>query len=417
MKEYRLNELLPLNEIEIAENCDIVFKYQLKRGFYAQKGDAIGKIAKRECIGKHFDIQLKETDYQLIAPETAVYDFTVLIGVFGPIYGIPYKTIIDDDIVFCKSYKDFQEEAVDIIKNYCQYVISNDIYNTGKVIVWNHYIPNLRPGTQSGGEFVMRDAFQLRFFPVDKMPDLNGVLPLREISNAPFVRLDNAKEQFVFQYHKKNFSTHKFVKGDSFHFVFENNRHLEYKIKKAAAIANDSDYRQVKFAMLPQDIQLFASENLIGIRCEFQNGDAPLELKKMNDLASLTFKLYFQEYIKALGECGVQIDSDVYDEENQRDNPKGTASLKDSSCFVYLMKDETNGYHKIGISNKPEYRERTLQSEKPTIALLCAKEFPTRIIAEAIEFALHKTFEDKRLRGEWFALDEKDVLNVIKTLS
>ena len=169
--------------------------------------------------------------------------------------------------------------------------------------------------------------------------------------------------------------------------------------------------------MLPQDIQLFASENLIGIRCEFQNGDAPLELKKMNDLASLTFKLYFQEYIKALGECGVQIDSDVYDEENQRDNPKGTASLKDSSCFVYLMKDETNGYHKIGISNKPEYRERTLQSEKPTIALLCAKEFPTRIIAEAIESALHKTFEDKRLRGEWFALDEKDVLNVIKTLS
>jgi hypothetical protein len=81
------------------------------------------------------------------------------------------------------------------------------------------------------------------------------------------------------------------------------------------------------------------------------------------------------------------------------------------------MKDETNGYHKIGISNKPEYRERTLQSEKPTIALLCAKEFPTRIIAEAIESALHKTFEDKRLRGEWFALDEKDVLNVIKTLS
>ena len=35
----------------------------------------------------------------------------------------------------------------------------------------------------------------------------------------------------------------------------------------------------------------------------------------------------------------------------------------------------------------------------------------------AIESALHKAFEDKRLRGEWFALDEKDVLNVIKTLS
>ena len=157
MKEYRLKELLPLNEIEIAEDCDIVFSYQLKRGFYAQKGDAIGKIAKREYIGKNFDIQLKETEYQLIAPDTAVYDFTVLIGVFGPIWGIPYKTIIDDDFVFCKSYKDFQEEAVDIIKNYCQYVISDDIFNTGKVIVWNHYIPTLRPGTKSGGEFVKRE--------------------------------------------------------------------------------------------------------------------------------------------------------------------------------------------------------------------------------------------------------------------
>ena len=412
MKEYRLKELLPLNEIEIAEDCDIVFRYQLKRGFYAQKGDAIGKIAKYEHIGKHFfDRKLKETEYQLIAPETAVYDFTKLIGVVHPIHGISYKKIIDDDIVFCKSYNDFLEEAEDLIKNYCNYVISDDLFNNGKVIIWNHYIPNLIGG------FVKRDAFQLRFFPVDKMPDLNGVFPHIELNNAPFVRLDNAKEQFVFQYHKKNFSMHKFVKGDSFHFVFENNRHLEYKIKKAAAIAEDADFRQVTFAMLPQDIQLFASENLIGIRCEFLNGDAPLELKKMNDLASLTFKLYFQEYIKALGECGVQIDSDVYDDENQRDNQKDTASLKDSLCFVYLMKDETNGYHKIGISNKPEYRERTLQSEKPTIVLLCAKEFPTRIIAEAIESALHKAFEGKRLRGEWFALDEKDVLDITRTLS
>ena len=81
-----------------------------------------------------------------------------------------------------------------------------------------------------------------------------------------------------------------------------------------------------------------------------------------------------------------------------------------------LYRDETNGYHKIGISNKPEYRERTLQSEKPTIALLCAKEFPTRIIAEAIESALHKAFEDKRLRGEWFDLSDKDVMEITMTL-
>jgi hypothetical protein len=29
-------------------------------------------------------------------------------------------------------------------------------------------------------------------------------------------------------------------------------------------------------------------------------------------------------------------------------------------CYVYLMKDVSNNYYKIGISKTPEYRERTL---------------------------------------------------------
>jgi len=404
MKEYRLKELLSFSDIEYTSDCYAEFEFpnaiQLRRGLFAYKGDVIGKI-EITVLSRWSSKSLGVC--QLIAPDTAVYDFTVLIGIISPPMPVLFKKLIDENAVFCRSYEDLQENAEDIIKRYCNYTISDDVFNGDKKILWNYSFPS------SGGmSFIKRNAFQLRFFPDNREP---------RFKLFPFVRLDNAKEQFVFQYDKKEFSTHKFVKGDSFHFVFENNRHLEYKIKKAAAIANDSDYRQVTFAMLPQDIQLFASENLIGIRCEFQNGDAPLELKKMNDLASLTFKLYFQEYIKALGECGVQIDSDVYDEENQRDNPKGTASLKDSSCFVYLMKDETNGYHKIGISNKPEYRERTLQSEKPTIALLCAKEFPTRIIAEAIEAALHKAFCEKRIRGEWFDLSDKDVMEITMTLS
>ena len=404
MKEYRLKELLSYSDIEFTNDCYAEFEFpnviQLRRGLFAHKGDVIGKI-EITVLSRWSSKSLGVC--QLIAPDTAVYDFTVVIGIISPPMPVLFKKLIDENAVFCRSYEDLQENAEDIIKRYCNYTISDDVFNGDKKILWNYSFPS------SGGlSFIKRNAFQLRFFPDNREP---------RFKLFPFVRLDNAKEQFVFQYDKKEFSTHKFVKGDSYHFVFENNRHLEYKIKKAAAIAEDADFRQVTFAMLPQDIQLFASENLIGIRCEFLNGDAPLELKKMNDLASLTFKLYFQEYIKALGECGVQIDSDVYDEENQRDNQKETASLKDSSCFVYLMKDETNGYHKIGISNKPEYRERTLQSEKPTIVLLCAKEFPTRIIAEAIESALHKAFEGKRLRGEWFALDEKDVLDITRTLS
>lgn len=92
-------------------------------------------------------------------------------------------------------------------------------------------------------------------------------------------------------------------------------------------------------------------------------------------------------------------------------------SPKEEACSVYLMVDTTNGFHKIGISNKPKYREKTLQSEKPTIELICAKQFPSRTIAEAFESALHKAYANKRLRGEWFNLSEEDVNNLKATLA
>lgn len=87
------------------------------------------------------------------------------------------------------------------------------------------------------------------------------------------------------------------------------------------------------------------------------------------------------------------------------------------ACSVYLMHDVANGYYKIGMSNNPVYRESTLQSEKPTIELLCSKEFPSRALASAIESALHKVYDAKRLRGEWFSLAENDVSEIKIVLS
>ncbi len=74
-------------------------------------------------------------------------------------------------------------------------------------------------------------------------------------------------------------------------------------------------------------------------------------------------------------------------------------------CYVYLMIETTNNFHKIGISNNPTYREKTLQSDKPTIELLHKKSFPNRKIAEILERTLHQTYANKRIRGEWFELD------------
>lgn len=106
---------------------------------------------------------------------------------------------------------------------------------------------------------------------------------------------------------------------------------------------------------------------------------------------------------------GYQPESSQNFDDSKRNNTK--------QCYVYLMHDLANGYYKIGISNNPEYRERTLQSEKPTIELIIAKEFPIRRLAEAFEAALHKTYESKRLRGEWFRLDSNDVEDLKNALS
>lgn len=86
------------------------------------------------------------------------------------------------------------------------------------------------------------------------------------------------------------------------------------------------------------------------------------------------------------------------------------------ACYTYLMKDDTNGYYKIGMANDPTYRERTLQSEKPTISLVDKKQFSTREEARALEKRLHQIYEHKRIRGEWFGLSDVDVIYVKKLL-
>lgn len=102
--------------------------------------------------------------------------------------------------------------------------------------------------------------------------------------------------------------------------------------------------------------------------------------------------------------------SDELEEEN------GTIRNFEGVCSVYLMVDTTNNFHKIGISNKPQFRERTLQSEKPTIEKLILREFPSRLIASSIESALHNAYAEKRIRGEWFELTAKDILEIMETL-
>lgn len=73
----------------------------------------------------------------------------------------------------------------------------------------------------------------------------------------------------------------------------------------------------------------------------------------------------------------------------------------------YIMIDSSTKYVKIGNSINPEKRERTLQSEKPTIELL-------HIFKKNIETELHSKYKAKRVRGEWFDLSINEVKKIIK---
>jgi len=76
--------------------------------------------------------------------------------------------------------------------------------------------------------------------------------------------------------------------------------------------------------------------------------------------------------------------------------------------YVYIMFDRNTGYYKLGRSKNPKVREKTLQSEKPTIEMLhCFSAI------NLDEKNLHLIFKEKRVRGEWFDLSGSDIQNII----
>ena len=149
-----------------------------------------------------------------------------------------------------------------------------------------------------------------------------------------------------------------------------------------------------------EGLVLKEGENL----CCFDTDDPTNTTKK---ISLDVFQNFIKDFIK-------KVEDSLSEEELI--NMKNSRSEVEESCYVYLMIDTTNNFHKIGISNNPKYREHTLQSDKPTIELICAKEYPSRVIAEAIESALHRAYAGKRIRGEWFNLNLSDIEAIKQTL-
>ena len=84
-----------------------------------------------------------------------------------------------------------------------------------------------------------------------------------------------------------------------------------------------------------------------------------------------------------------------------------SSEFKDKTTKIYVMIDKNTGYYKIGRSTNPNLREKTLQSEKPTIEMIFNKE-----AKHSDEKKLHEMFKGNRIRGEWFDLNGSDLLKI-----
>jgi hypothetical protein len=130
------------------------------------------------------------------------------------------------------------------------------------------------------------------------------------------------------------------------------------------------------------------------------------ELNEIINACNKTLKMY---EAKNETEESIEKENDIAEEDEYISIIKENRKFNTKKTAIYLMYDEHTKYYKIARSLNPNKRERTLQSEKPSIVL---KYSFSGVIND--ERDLHDKFKDKRIMGEWFNLDELDIDYIIK---
>lgn len=224
-------------------------------------------------------------------------------------------------------------------------------------------------------------------------------------------RIDFYENNVVLCFDKRD----KLQIGDCISLLFDDGKIIDFPITKKPI--KDHLY-ETSFILYQEDAETLLFSTLVSYRISYKEDSKRSKIVEINvgfigyspENGSEAIRIYVKNHIDRIKQL-------VPDYQlPRRMVAKTPIEYKFNWCYVYLMRDNSNGYHKIGISNTPEYREKTLQSEKPSIEMLACKKFPTRKIAEAIESALHTAYSQQRVRGEWFNLDDVDVAAIIETL-
>lgn len=214
-------------------------------------------------------------------------------------------------------------------------------------------------------------------------------------------------------YYNNTSNNYNYNKGEHWTFEFKSKETINLEVISTPRKTSIEGYNRMIILSLNEEfIDKISSEPITRIITKHNNtNEQTLKITiEPDSLESFFITKLFITYKQAIKECG-------YNWGEEKKYEEQTNKVKTTECYVYLMHDENNNAYKIGISNNPKHRERTLQSEKPSIILVKSKKFPTRDLARAFEFALHKTYSDKHMRGEWFRLNDSDVKDIISTLN
>lgn len=133
----------------------------------------------------------------------------------------------------------------------------------------------------------------------------------------------------------------------------------------------------------------------------YENRTIPDEINKMiTENQTLRSRVY---------ELSNNIDNMKEELKRQREKKQKETQEQEMPSFVYLLKNSATDMIKIGKSDNPERRKRTLSSYEGSLETIALYEFPSSKKAYSFEKWMHNKFKKQRKVGEWFFLDEKDV--------
>jgi len=277
-------------------------------------------------------------------------------------------------------------------------IVTSDDFLDNKEIKWESVAGRRRPYSYD------TDIYDSFIFFSDDNNWNKLIFTLNNVDNKDFI---------VFKYPTKDY---KLTVGAKVSFLFDNGEILEFEITtkphKHSKHANWGHIFETIVPLTTTELEILKTQGLSKWQIEFAT--TKQKITGVIDSADYQFAVR-----KLANEYYDLVQSEITNYQPLTDKLEILAETAPGSdeCYVYLMIDLKNNYHKIGISNKPGYREKTLQSEKPTIEMLCSKRFPNRKIASSFEQALHQCYSDKRVRGEWFDLSEKDLQVLKETLN